>query len=108
MDVGDLVFRDAFVQQLLFQIVIHIELPVIVGRGQVNKNHLRGFLRRRPFPDAVHIFRTDSNLSRIAVRQHGIDQPLIQCQLPPIVGNDQHIVLIGVYLLAAHLFRTLG
>ena len=68
MDVGDLGFRDAFVQQLLFQIIIHIELPVIVWRGQVNKNHLRGFLRRRPFPDVVHIFRTDGNLSRITVR----------------------------------------
>ena len=108
MDVGDLGFRDAFVQQLLFQIVIHIELPVIVGCGQVNKYHLCGLLRCRPFPDVVHIFRTDGNLSRIAVRQQGVDQPLIQCQLPAIVGNDQHIILIGVHLLIAHLFRSLG
>ena len=68
VDVGDLGFRDAFVQQLLFQIVIHIELPVIVGCRQVNKYHLCGLLRCRPFPDVVHIFRTDGNLSRITVR----------------------------------------
>ena len=79
-----------------------------MGCGQVNKYHLCGLLRCRPFPDVVHIFRTDGNLSGIAVRQHRIDQPLIQCQLPAIVGNDQHVVLIGIHLFIAHLFCPLG
>ncbi len=38
----------------------------------------------------------------------GVNEPLIQRQLPTIVGNDQHIVLIGIHLLIAHLFRPLG
>ena len=108
MNVGNLGFRDAFVQQFLFQIVVHIELPIIVRGGEVNENHLRGLFLRCPLPDVIHIFGADGDFPGIAVRKHGVNEPLIQCQLPAIVGDDQHIVLIGIYLLIAHLFRPLG
>ena len=108
MDVGNFGFRDALGQQFLFQIVIHIELPVVVRGGEVNENHLRGLFLGCPRPDAIHIFGADGDFPGIAVWQRGVNEPLIQCQLPAIVGDDQHIVLVGIYLLIAHLFRPLG
>ena len=48
------------------------------------------------FPDTVHIASADSHLAVRIIRGQGLDQPHIQRQFPPVVGNAQHIVHMGV------------
>ena len=107
MDIGDLVFRHAHFHQLTADVIINAENAFTLGCGQVTENHLRGVLFRRAPPDVKYCLRA---LDRFALRvggQHGIDEPLVQCQLPAIVGDQQHVVHAAVHLLVAYLLGTL-
>ena len=55
VDIGDLFSGDSFLNELLSEIVIHIELAVVVRRGQIAEDHLRGSALRCALPNIKDI-----------------------------------------------------
>lgn len=105
MDVGDFLGGDAFGNQLIPQVIVHIEGAVAFGGGEIAEGQLSGLLSGGALPDLIDVVGAGPDLAGIAVRQQRIDQPLIQRQLTAIVGNHEHIVLAAVHHLIAD---TLG
>ena len=50
---------------------------------------------------AVPVIIVPSALCAVLVRQHGVDDALVQAQLTAIRGNLEHIVNGGIYIAAA-------
>ena len=112
VDKGDLVFRDAAADELAPQVVIHVVKAAVralgAWRGQVAEDHLRQALLT-PFPiNAQRLPHTGIYLAARVVRQRGVDQPRVQRQQPPIVGDAQHVVLMGVHAALAHCVGALA
>ena len=93
MDVCDLVFGNAQLQQLGANIIVDAEASITLGRGQIAENHLRGTSVCGALPDLEYIFHTLGGFAVRITGQHGVDEPLIQRQLTAIVGDQQHIHL---------------
>ena len=104
VDEGDLVFGNTQFQQFRANIIINAESTVILRCAEVAKDHLGGTLVCGAPPDLKHIFRTLGGFAVGVAGEHGVDQPLIQCQLAAIVGDEQHIVHAAVHLAVADLF----
>ena len=68
VDISDLVFRNAHLQQLLPQIVIHIEAAVRFGSRQVAENQLRAALCGTLCPYPIDIPGAYGNLAVFIVR----------------------------------------
>ena len=77
MDKSHLLRRHALGHQLLFDVVIHIERAIPMGRGEVAENQLRPFLGLRIMPDLQHIFYAGVDLALRVVRQFRVGQPLV-------------------------------
>ena len=105
MDVGDLLGGDAFGNQFVSQIIVHVEAAVVFGSGEVTEGKLGGLPSSGALPDLIDVVGAGADLASIAVRQQRINQPLIQRQFTAIVGNHEHIVLAAVHHLIAD---TLG
>ena len=101
MDVCDLVFGNAQLQQLCANVIVDAETAVALGGGQVTEDHLGGTLVGGTLPDLKHILRTLGGFAVRVAGQHGVDEPLIQRQLASIVGDEQHIVHAAVHLAVA-------
>ena len=57
VDICDLFSGDSFFNELLAEIVIHIELAVVVRRGQIAEDHLCGSALRCTLPNVEDIIR---------------------------------------------------
>ena len=108
VDIGDFFGWYAPGDQLIPQVIIDVEIAVPLGGGQVAKGHLRGPPGRGALPDGEDIVGAGVDLSGIAVREQGVEEPLVQGQLAPVVGNEQHIVLGAVHHSVADLLRPLS
>ena len=73
-------------------------------RGEVAKHQLRRLLNLGALPDLIDIVGAGGDLARFVIRQHIVHQPLIQGQLTPVVGNEQHIVHVAADHLVPNLF----
>ena len=96
MDKGDFLLRDTGVHQFLFQIIVNAEGAIGGWRGQVAEYKLGRAFFFGLFPDTVHIPGADSYFTIGVIRGQGLDEPHIQRQFPPVVGNAQHIVHMRV------------
>ena len=108
MDKGDFFLWDTHTNEFLFEIVIDVEFPVVVRGGEVAEDHLCGALLSGALPDFKDISGTGRGLAVLMVRQHFIHQPLIQGELSAVVGDEQHVVLIGGNHLVSHSLGTFG
>ena len=86
--------RNGFLQHMERRVIQLITAPfqrTFGGRGLGCANiakHELGQLLIVPIPPAFQdILHTAIDLGAFLVRQHGVDDPLIQAQLPPIAGN---------------------
>ena len=98
VDERDLLLRDAALDQLLPQVVVHVEIPVVVGRGQVAEHQLGGTLFAALLPYPVDVVQAGVDLALFVIREHGVIEPLIQRQLPAVVGDFKHIILAWLHL----------
>ena len=96
MDEGNFCFGDSALDQLCFHVIVDIE-NARLGRRQIAENKLRTALRHGLLPYLKNFAHTDIDLAVRIVGQVGVDQALIQRQLASVVGDFQHIVLIGLY-----------
>ena len=96
MDEGNFCFGDSALDQLCFHVIVDIE-NARFGRRQIAENKLRTALRHGLLPYLKNFAHTDIDLAVRIIGQVGVDQALIQRQLASIVGDFQHIVLIGLY-----------
>ena len=92
MDIGDFFSGYAFCNQLVSEIIVHIELAVAVRSGQVAEHHLRRFLFCCALPDVKDIIRTRTHFACLAVGKHIVHKPLIESQLSSVVGDEEHVV----------------
>ena len=106
MDKGHLTFRHACGQQLCFDVIINIELPIVFRRREVAEQKLGQLLVFALLPDLQHVLHTDVQLAVGVVWQHGIHQTNIQANLAPIVGDAEHIVHGGIHGAGVDFFST--
>ena len=102
MDEGNFCFGDSALDQLCFHVIVDIE-NARLGRGQIAENKLRTALRHGLLPYLKNFAHTDIDLAVRIIGQVGVDQALIQRQFASVVGDFQHIVLIGLYHFIADL-----
>lgn len=105
MDIGDFLCRNALGNQLVSEIIVHIELAVAVGRRQVTEYHLCRFPIGGALPDVKNILRTRAHLACLAVGEHIVHEPLIQGELSAVIGDEEHVIHAGIHHLIAD---TLG
>ena len=96
MDEGNFCFGDSALDQLCFHVIVDIE-NASLGRGQIAENKLRTALGHGLLPYLINFAHTDIDLAVRIIGQVGVDQALIQRQFASVVGDLQHIVLIGLY-----------
>ena len=96
VDEGNFCFGDSAFDQLCFHVIVDIE-NARLGRRQIAENKLRTALRRGLLPYLKNFAHTDIDLAVRVIGQVGVDQALIQRQFASVVGDFQHIVLIGLY-----------
>ena len=110
VDKGDFRSGDTAADELAPQVMVHIVESAVrafgARCGQIAEDHLRQAFRLPFFIDAQRFPHTGIDLAVRVVRQRGVDQPRVQRQQPPVVGNAQHIVLMGVYAAPAHHVRA--
>ena len=108
MDIGNLIFGNAFFREFLFYIIVDIEISVMFRCGKVTENHLR----RAAFfcfpPYFKYVFRTGSGFACFAVPKHRVDKSLVQSQLSSVIGNKEHIVDIAVHHFVSYSFGSLA
>lgn len=123
MDIGYFFGWYPFGNQLIPQVIIdilkfrhlvaallvwdHFNGPVLARGGEVAEYHLCGTLVRCALPYIKHIPNTGVDFAGVAVREQGVEEPLVQGQLAPVVGDKQHIVLGAVHHPIADLLRPL-
>jgi len=105
VDIGDFLCRNALGNQLVPEIIVHIELAVAVGRRQVAEYHLCRFPISGALPDVKNILRTGPNFACLAVGEHIVHEPLIQGELSTVIGDEEHVIHAGIHHLIAD---TLG
>ena len=105
MDIGDFLCRNALGNQLVSEIIVHIELAVAVGRRQVAEYHLCRFPIGGALPNIKNILRTRAHLACLAVGEHIVHEPLIQGELSAVIGDEEHVIHAGIHHLIAD---TLG
>ena len=96
MDKGDLFSGNAHANQLIFNVIVDIKFPVIMGRGLVAENQLRSQNRGTLLPDLKDVLHT-GDLAVGIVREQRVHQPLVQGQLASVSRDGQHIVLVGFH-----------
>ena len=108
MDIGDLFSGDSFLNELLSEVVIHIELAVVVRRGQITEDHLCGSVLRCALPNIKDIIGAGRDFAGFTIGEHIIHQSLVERQLPAVVGNQKHIIGGGIHHLISDTLRTVG
>lgn len=73
VDVGDFLGGDAFGNQLIPQVIVHIEGAVAFGGGEIAEGQLSGLLSGGALPDLIDVVGAGPDLAGIAVRQQRID-----------------------------------
>ena len=101
MDKLYLLFGNATRHELVPNIVVHIK-AVRTGCAQIAENHLRGALRLCLFPNGKDPLHAGIRLAVGVIGQKRIHQALIQRQLPAIIRDAKHVVLIRGYQAVAH------
>ena len=107
VDEGNLAFGDALLQELLLQIVVDVKTTVVVRRGEIAEDKLGRTLFLGPLPDLVDVLRAGGNLAVVVIRQPGVHEALVQGELASVVGDQQHVVLVGGDHLVPYLLGTL-
>ena len=106
MNICDLVSRYTLGDQLIPYIVIGAETTAVLAcrRGccKVAEDKLCAFGRLAAFPCIEHIFHDHIELAARIVRQGRVCKPLIERELTSVIGNGEHIVLVGCDCTAAH------
>ncbi|MPN54563.1 hypothetical protein SDC9_202234 [bioreactor metagenome] len=87
MDEIDLLHRDAALHKLCFEVVVHIKASIVMRRGKIAEYKLRQPLLPVLLPYPINLIHADVDLAFLAVRQHGVDEPLVERKLSSIVGN---------------------
>ena len=108
MDKGDFLLRDALCDELFADVIVDVEGSVALGCGEVTEAELGGPILFRVLPDPEHVLDTAVDLALRIIRQHGIDQALIQSALSPVVGDLEHVVLCGLDLSGTDGLRTVS
>ena len=97
MDEGDFFRRDAHGNELCTDVIVHGKLLILrsggpLGGGNIAEHQLRQPLIHALLPDPVDVTDAGIDFASRIVRQHGIDQSLIQAQLSAVAGDLQHVV----------------
>ena len=108
MDIGDLFNGDSFLNELLSQIIIHVEFAVVVRRGQIAEDHLCGSALRCALPNVEDIIGAGRDFAGFTIWQHIVHEPLVERQLPTVVGNQKHIIGGGIHHLVSDTLRAFG
>ena len=95
-------------QQLLFDVIIDVELPISFGGGQIAEQELGQLLVLSFFPDLQDIADAGVQLAVRVIRQQRVHQPLVQADLPSVVGDAKHIVLCSIHRTAVNGGSPLG
>ena len=115
VDKGDLFFGDAALYELVFQIVVGVEVPAVfvigicfLRRGQIAEYKLRAFDFRRVLPLLKHVLRTVIELAVVLVRHHRIDTSRIEGEFLSVARDFEHIVDMRIYTAAVYPVGALG
>ena len=108
MDKCNLVLRHTGRQQLVADVLIHVERAVAFRRGQIAEQELCQPVRLPVLPDAVDVVHAAIDLAVRVVRQVGVDDALVKPQFAPIRGDLEHIVRAGVNKLCVYPCGALG
>ena len=108
MHKGDFFSRNPTGNQLIPQIVVNAECPVVFRCGKVAEHKLRQSFLFGILPYPIDIARADVNFASLEIWKHGVKQSLIQRQLAPVVGDEQHIVYGGVNRAAPYRVGTIS
>ena len=125
LDERDLLCGDAPFDQLVAQVLVNaiggIErgelrlgenvglLPVALALrgGHVAEHELRGLDGLALTVDAEHVFHATVHLAVLPIGKRRVDEPLIERDLAPVVGDFQHVVLFGRHGARMHQVSTL-
>ena len=106
VNICDLVSRYTLGDQLIPYIVIGAETTAVLacrrGCRKVAEDKLCAFGRLAAFPCIEHIFHDHIELAARIVRQGRVCKPLIERELASVIGDSEHIVLVGCDCTAAH------
>ena len=106
VNICDLVSWYTLGDQLIPNIVIRTETTAVLAcrRGccKVAEDKLCAFGRLAAFPCIEHIFHDHIELAARIVQQGRVSQPLIERELASVIGDSEHIVLVGCDCTAAH------
>ena len=107
MDKGHLTFRHACGQQLCFDVIINIELPIVFRGRKITEQQLRQFLLPAVLPDLQHIPHTGIQFAGRVIGQQRIHQPLVKADFPAVIRDAEHVVLGRIHSTGMHLGCTL-
>ena len=106
VNICDLVSRYTLGDQLIPNIVIRTETTAVLAcrRGccKVAEDKLCAFGRLAAFPCIEHVFHDHIELAARIVQQGRVSQPLIERELASVIGDSEHIVLVGCDCTAAN------
>ena len=77
-------------------------MPTICTTWSIAEDKLCAFGRLAAFPCIEHIFHDHIELAARIVQQGRVSQPLIERELASVIGDSEHIVLVGCDCTAAH------
>ena len=107
MDKGHLTFRHACGQQLCFDVIINIELPIVFRGRKITEQQLCQFLLPAVLPDLQHIPHTGVQFAGRVIGQQRIHQPLVKADFPAVIRDAEHVVLGRIHSTGMHLGCTL-
>ena len=107
MDKGHLTFRHACGQQLCFDVIINIELPIVFRGRKIAEQQLCQFLLPAVLPDLQHIPHTGIQFAGRVIGQQRIHQPLVKADFPAVVCDAEHVILGCIHSTGMHLGCTL-
>lgn len=80
-----LIFGNTGRYQFCPHIIVHTETSIAFWSRQVAKNYLCQAVGFALIPDAEHVVGTGVDFTAGAVREHGVDYPLVEGQFAPVV-----------------------
>ena len=108
MDKSNFLPGDTFCHQLFPHVIIYIKSAVILRCGKVAENKLGRTVLCGFLPDVKGIFYTAVYLAVREIREHIVDEPLIQGALSSVIGDLEHVVLTRLHQAGAHHLRPVS
>ena len=94
--------------ELAAQIVVHVEGPVALRGGEVAEHELGEPFLGAVAPYAQHVLAASVHLAALEVGQRGVGEALVEGYLAAVVGDEEHVVLLGGHTARPHRLGALG